>query len=52
MIFPPCPQDVELKFGTLCISFYRIRKIAFFLKPDLIPKWHLKPKALLWEKVR
>ena len=41
MIFPTCPQGVQLKFTYsmgLCVSFYRIRKIVFFLKPDLIPK--------------
>ena len=35
--------------ATLCVSFYRIRKVVgFLLKPNLIPKLHLlKPNALL-----
>ena len=41
MLFPTCPQDVELKFSyPMCVSFFTEleKKNFFFLNPDLIPK--------------
>ena len=48
ILFPPCPQNVELKQGTLFVSIYRIRKLFFSWSQSNSKIALVKTKALLY----